>query len=73
METRHGDRYPAKSGARSARVIMNHAPSGSEPNERRGCDALLPYFIPRGQSLTVLGSDADGNPFNRTYEGKAPF
>ncbi|MGQ0841533.1 DddA-like double-stranded DNA deaminase toxin [Actinokineospora sp.] len=58
-------------GARSAQVIINHAPCGSEPGAIDGCDAVLPSFIPCGSQLTVLGTDAQGDPFHRTYKGKA--
>ncbi|RLK59676.1 DddA-like double-stranded DNA deaminase toxin [Actinokineospora cianjurensis] len=59
------------SGATRARVIINHAPCGSEPGLAGGCHRLLPWFIPRGSSLTVLGTDAQGEPFQRIYEGRA--
>ncbi|MGQ0838194.1 DddA-like double-stranded DNA deaminase toxin [Actinokineospora sp.] len=58
-------------GARRARIIMNHAPCGSEPRASVGCDSILANFIPTGSSLTILGTDAHGNPFQRTYEGRA--
>ncbi|GLZ41568.1 DddA-like double-stranded DNA deaminase toxin [Actinokineospora sp. NBRC 105648] len=54
-----------------AQVILNHAPCGSEKYDPAGCDDYLPDFIPIGRSMTVLGTDARGNPFRRTYEGKA--
>ncbi|MGQ0841143.1 DddA-like double-stranded DNA deaminase toxin [Actinokineospora sp.] len=60
-----------QSGATYGRVIINHAPCGSEPGARGGCHRYLPYFLPRGSSLTVLGTDANGQPFRREYEGKA--
>ncbi|MBM7771612.1 hypothetical protein JOD54_001816 [Actinokineospora baliensis] len=56
---------------RQARVIINHAPCGSEPGAWIGCHSVLPDFIPEGSSLTVLGTDARGEPFSRTYKGKA--
>ncbi|WP_253888775.1 DddA-like double-stranded DNA deaminase toxin [Actinokineospora diospyrosa] len=56
---------------RQARVIINHAPCGSEPGAWIGCHSVLPDFIPEGSSLTVLGTDARGEPFFRTYKGKA--
>lgn len=55
-----------------ARVVINHAPCGSEPGLTGGCHSFLPRFIPNGRTLTVLGTDAKGNPFRRTYRGEAP-
>ncbi|MGQ0838171.1 DddA-like double-stranded DNA deaminase toxin [Actinokineospora sp.] len=60
------------SGATCAQVVINHSPCGSEPRARMGCDQYLPAFIPHGSTLTVFGTDAQGSPFQRTYEGKAP-
>ncbi|CRK61500.1 hypothetical protein [Alloactinosynnema sp. L-07] len=61
-----------RSGARNARVIINHAPCGSEPRAPIGCEQYLPVFIPKGCSVTVLGTDAQGNLFQQTYLGRAP-
>ncbi|MGX7825496.1 DddA-like double-stranded DNA deaminase toxin [Actinokineospora sp. 24-640] len=60
-----------RSGATHARIVINHAPCGSEPRAGKGCDAYLPEFIPAGSTLTVLGTDRNGNPFRRDYTGKA--
>ncbi|RLK54593.1 nucleic acid/nucleotide deaminase of polymorphic system toxin [Actinokineospora cianjurensis] len=60
-----------QTNAREGRVIINHAPCGSEPGDPPGCDDVLPAFIPEGRTLTVLGTDAKGDPFKRTYHGKA--
>ncbi len=60
-----------RSGAKSGRVIINHAPCGSEPTMSEGCHHILPQFLPGGRSLTVFGTDASGRPFNRTYVGRA--
>ncbi|GLZ38335.1 DddA-like double-stranded DNA deaminase toxin [Actinokineospora sp. NBRC 105648] len=54
-----------------AQVTLNHSPCGSEPNDRAGCDNYLPAFLPVGLRMTVLGTDARGAPFKRTYDGKA--
>ncbi|MDQ3401777.1 MAG: hypothetical protein M3548_00055 [Actinomycetota bacterium] len=59
-----------RNGARYARVIINHAPCGSGPGLMIGCDQFLSDFIPKGYSLTVLGTDQNGNPFKRTYHGR---
>ncbi|MDQ3402415.1 MAG: hypothetical protein M3548_03345 [Actinomycetota bacterium] len=58
------------SNGKSACVVVNHAPCGSEAGVPIGCDILLPRVIPRGSSVTVLGTDAQGNPFERTYSGE---
>ncbi|MCP2301130.1 SCP1.201-like deaminase [Actinokineospora globicatena] len=60
-----------ETGAKHGQVIINHAPCGSERNKPPGCEQALPEFIPAGRSLTVLGTDAQGQPFKRTYHGKA--
>jgi hypothetical protein len=60
-----------KSGATAAQIVINHASCGSEPGETGGCDAVLPELLPRGSTLTVLGTTAQGQPFHRTYEGRA--
>ncbi|HVK21299.1 MAG TPA: DddA-like double-stranded DNA deaminase toxin [Actinokineospora sp.] len=60
------------SGARNARVIINHAPCGSEPRAPIGCAQFLPVFIPEGCTVTVLGTDAQGNPFQQEFRGRAP-
>lgn len=59
------------SGARTGQVTINHMPCGAAPGERRGCHATLPEFLPKGSSLTVLGTDTQGQPFHHTYEGRA--
>ncbi|RLK60074.1 DddA-like double-stranded DNA deaminase toxin [Actinokineospora cianjurensis] len=59
-----------ETGAKHGQVIMNHAPCGSERGHPPGCEQALPSFIPAGRSLTVLGTDAQGNPFERTYHGE---
>jgi hypothetical protein len=61
------------SGSMNARVIINHAPCGSEPRNGIGCEQFLPAIIPAGSTLTVLGTDAQGNPFERIYDGKATW
>ncbi len=60
-----------KTGATSGRIMINHAPCGSEPGEIRGCHAYLSDFIPTGSTFTVLGTDANGNPFRSEYKGRA--
>ncbi|GLZ43312.1 hypothetical protein Acsp05_69360 [Actinokineospora sp. NBRC 105648] len=57
--------------AKHATVVINHAPCGSRAGELPGCHTFLPGFIPRGRSLTVLGTDRNGDPFQRTYDGEA--
>ncbi|CRK58053.1 hypothetical protein [Alloactinosynnema sp. L-07] len=59
---------------RHARVVINHAPCGSEPTATVvGCEQFLPAFLPKGNTLTVHGTDAHGNPFERTYVGRASW
>lgn len=58
-------------GARTAEVVINHAPCGFGVERWQGCHDVLPRFLPRGYSLTVLGTDAHGRPFQHTYEGSA--
>ncbi|CRK55686.1 hypothetical protein [Alloactinosynnema sp. L-07] len=59
------------SKGRHGRVILNHAPCGSEPGAFEGCETFLAELLLKGNSLTVLGTDAQGNPFARIYHGKA--
>ncbi|WP_424189562.1 DddA-like double-stranded DNA deaminase toxin [Actinokineospora sp. G85] len=61
-----------KRGAVSGRVVINHAPCGSESDDEMliGCHLALPKYLPEGSSFTVLGTDARGNPYRRTYRGK---
>ncbi|HEX5405450.1 MAG TPA: DddA-like double-stranded DNA deaminase toxin [Pseudonocardiaceae bacterium] len=59
-------------GGRGGEVRINHAPCGYEPGDPGGCHQVLSDFIPRGESLTVLGTDANGEPFQHTYQGRAP-
>ncbi|MCG8917701.1 hypothetical protein L6E12_18115 [Actinokineospora sp. PR83] len=56
--------------AREGRVIINHAPCGYEVS-RTGCHDYLPYFLPEGHALTVLGTDSEGNAFKNIYHGRA--
>lgn len=56
----------------SGEIRINHAPCGSEPRTGSGCHQVLPDFIPSGCSLTVLGTDSKGQPFQRTYQGRSP-
>jgi hypothetical protein len=58
-------------GERHGKLTLNHAPCGSEPGETGGCHEFLPRILPAGFSLTVLGTDANGKPFKRTYKGTA--
>jgi hypothetical protein len=60
-----------QSGKRIATVTINNAPCGSQSGDFRGCHQLLAGFLPRGSSLTVLGTDVNGQPFQHTYQGKA--
>lgn len=60
-----------KTGARHARVIINHSPCGSQPGASLGCDTFLPDVVPQGSTVTVLGTDAHGEAFERTYHGRA--
>ncbi|QIZ33485.1 DddA-like double-stranded DNA deaminase toxin [Saccharopolyspora sp. ASAGF58] len=62
MMTRTGDQHQE--------VVINHAPCGSEPGQTRGCHDMLERFLPRGRSMTVYGTTADGKPFSHTYHGK---
>ncbi|MBB5159912.1 hypothetical protein BJ970_007512 [Saccharopolyspora phatthalungensis] len=62
MMTRTGDQHQE--------VVINHAPCGSEPGQTRGCHDMLERFLPRGRSMTVHGTTADGKPFSHTYHGK---
>ncbi|GAA3031691.1 SCP1.201-like deaminase [Actinokineospora globicatena] len=53
-------------------VVINHAPCGSETGSYLpGCHRALPRILPEGYTLTVLGTDVDGNPFKHIYHGKA--
>lgn len=58
-------------GAQHGEAVINHAPCGSEPSARGGCHASLEQFIPRGHSLTVHGTTAQGRAFTSTYRGRA--
>ncbi|OLT45212.1 hypothetical protein BJF85_02160 [Saccharomonospora sp. CUA-673] len=57
-------------GEREGRLVLNHAPCGSEPGATGGCHEYLPAILPAGYSLTVLGTDVNGKPFTRTYRGQ---
>ncbi|MFB9926285.1 DddA-like double-stranded DNA deaminase toxin [Amycolatopsis halotolerans] len=59
-----------QTGATDAEVTINHAPCGSEAGETGGCHAHLETILPPGCRLTVLGTDSQGRPYKRTYEGK---
>lgn len=55
-----------------AEVVINHQPCGS-PGFRLGtsaCHQVLPRYLPRGKTLTVHGTTADGEPFTHTYQGR---
>jgi hypothetical protein len=58
-------------GTRSATVTINHRPCGTPFDRRPGCHDVLGAFLPRGSSLTVLGTDAAGQPFRHVYHGEA--
>ncbi|MBM7776191.1 hypothetical protein JOD54_006395 [Actinokineospora baliensis] len=60
-----------RTGATDGRIVINHAPCGSEPGDPTGCSDVLPTFLPEGRRLTVLGTDVRGAPFKRTYHGRA--
>lgn len=59
------------SRARTGQVTINHAPCGHEPGQPPGCHDLISAFLPKGCSLTVLGTDAQGQPFHYVYQGRA--
>ncbi|WP_146108175.1 SCP1.201-like deaminase [Actinokineospora auranticolor] len=62
-----------QNGATHGQVIINHAPCGTRRRSPRPtCDSTLPKVLPTGYSMTVLGTDASGNPFKKTYHGRAP-
>ncbi|WP_084467476.1 DddA-like double-stranded DNA deaminase toxin [Actinokineospora inagensis] len=53
-------------------VVINNAPCGSQPGSYPpGCHGTLPRILPKGYTLTVLGTDTQGNPFKHTYHGRA--
>ncbi len=54
-----------------AQVVINHVPCGSRPGQLTGCDQLLEPYLPRGYELTVLGTTQRGEPFAKTYRGRA--
>ncbi|KMS86579.1 hypothetical protein ACZ91_35990 [Streptomyces regensis] len=58
-------------GEREGRLVLNHAPCGSEPGATGGCHDYLPDMLPAGFTLTVLGTDIHGNAFRHTYRGTA--
>ncbi|MBM7770876.1 uncharacterized protein (DUF2164 family) [Actinokineospora baliensis] len=61
------------SGSRHGQVIINHAPCGSEVGDLPGCHTSIPRCLPEGRTLTVLGTDRNGDPFKHTYHGKAKW
>jgi hypothetical protein len=60
-----------KSRAREGEVTINNVPCGFGPGRRDGCHQVLGEVLPRGYSLTVLGTDAHGEPFKHVYKGRA--
>jgi hypothetical protein len=58
-------------GRKRCEVVINHSPSGSQPNQLRGCDQVLGPYLPKGYTLVVHGTTQQGEPFSRTYEGQA--
>jgi hypothetical protein len=58
-------------GARHGEVTINNSPCGSQPYPPFGCHQQLAELLPAGRTLTVYGTTADGEPFERTYRGKA--
>lgn len=58
-------------GTRTGEVVVNNAPCGWEPGALPGCHQFLDRFLPAGSSMTVHGTDADGQHVSQTYYGKA--
>jgi hypothetical protein len=58
-------------GRRTAQLVINHTPCGSQPGQPTGCDQVLGAYLPRGYVLTVLGTTQRGEPFAKTYRGQA--
>jgi hypothetical protein len=54
-----------------AELVINHAPCRSRPDQRTGCHSILAAYLPTGYELTVLGTTQQGEPFARTYRGRA--
>jgi SCP1.201-like deaminase len=58
-------------GVRDVDLVINHAPCGVRAGQPVGCDDVLESYLPKGYSLTVHGTTQDGDPFSRTYRGRA--
>lgn len=58
-------------GRRAVQLVINHAPCGSQPGQQEGCDQVLGAYLPCGYALTVLGTTQRGEPFAKTYRGRA--
>jgi hypothetical protein len=52
-------------------LVINHAPCGSQPGKPPGCDQVLEPYLPKGYTLTVHGTTQQGEPFSKTYKGRA--
>ncbi|MCC8250540.1 DddA-like double-stranded DNA deaminase toxin [Saccharothrix luteola] len=59
--------------AAHAELVINHQTCGSPgfQLDTAACHQVLPRYLPRGKTLTVYGTTADGLPFAETYEGHA--
>ena len=58
-------------GRRSVQLVINHVPCGSQFGQRTGCHQVLEAYLPEEYALTVLGTTQQGEPFAKTYRGRA--
>ncbi|HEX3784001.1 MAG TPA: DddA-like double-stranded DNA deaminase toxin [Pseudonocardiaceae bacterium] len=52
-------------------LVINHSTCGSQPGRSPGCDQVLEPYLPKGYTLTVHGTTQQGEPFSKTYRGRA--
>ncbi|SFO81695.1 SCP1.201-like deaminase [Amycolatopsis arida] len=58
-------------GKTDSELVINHQPCRARSPLRPGCDDVLEQYLPPGYTLTVHGTTDEGEPFTRTYRGKA--
>ncbi|MBQ0926739.1 DddA-like double-stranded DNA deaminase toxin [Saccharopolyspora endophytica] len=60
-----------REGRQHSELVINNIPCELQPGKGIGCEQAIERYLPPGSSLTVHGTTQDGNPFTRTYKGKA--
>lgn len=60
-----------REGRQHSELVINNVPCDLVPGKGIGCEQALEKYLPAGSTLTVHGTTHNGNPFTRTYKGKA--